>query len=129
MEKIKKTLNTEDMIYIIKELLSLSTQQTFTMESFFSNLEIKFSGDQNKVKMEIIRWLAYPEKLKINELTNIEYERVLRIIEYIGPREWVKETIDNSIHMTRMLSITPKCQISAATIGTFPELLDYDADF
>ena len=51
-----------------------------------------------------------------------DYVRVLRVVEYIGPREWVETTVAGSIHGTRWLG-TSKC-IRAATIGSYPELLD-----
>lgn len=47
--------------------------------------------------------------------------RVLRVIEYIGPREWVEKTVGNSIHGTK--TVQPNCEIRAATIGTYPEIL------
>lgn len=47
--------------------------------------------------------------------------RVLRIIEYIGPRDLVEEQIKRSIHGTKNWGngIT----INVATLGTFPEIL------
>lgn len=47
--------------------------------------------------------------------------RVLRIIEYVGPREWVEETVINSINGTKIVNIN--CMIRAATIGSYPEIL------
>jgi hypothetical protein len=47
--------------------------------------------------------------------------RVLRIIEYVGPRDWVEATVAKSIHGTR--EIDKDKRISAATIGAFPEIL------
>ena len=47
--------------------------------------------------------------------------RVLRIIEYRGPRSWVEKTIANSIHGTRF--VEPNKTISANTLGLFPEIL------
>lgn len=55
--------------------------------------------------------------------------RVLRIIEYVGPRAWVEKTINKSIHATKIFHIDPSCKISAATIGTFPELLEIEEGF
>lgn len=46
--------------------------------------------------------------------------RVLRVIEYVGEREWVERTIERSIHGTM------KCgqgEIRAAVVGAFPEVL------
>lgn len=48
--------------------------------------------------------------------------RVLRIIEYRGPRSWVEKTIAGSIHGTRFVG-EPNRTISANTIGLFPEIL------
>lgn len=48
--------------------------------------------------------------------------RVLRIIEYVGDREHVEEAINNSIHGTKIIAAS--LRIKAATIGSFPEILD-----
>lgn len=50
--------------------------------------------------------------------------RVLRIVEYVGPRDLIEKQIEQSIHGTknfgpRGLEIT----IRAATIGGYPEIL------
>ena len=47
--------------------------------------------------------------------------RVLRVVEYIGQRKWVEETIARSIKGTKIVSGFG--QIRAATIGDYPELL------
>jgi hypothetical protein len=48
--------------------------------------------------------------------------RVLRIIEYRGPRKWVESTVAKSIQGTRECG---KGQtITAATIGNYPEILE-----
>ena len=47
--------------------------------------------------------------------------RVLRIIEYVGPRSWVESTIAGSIHGTKNYGDTTR--INAATIGAYPEIL------
>jgi hypothetical protein len=46
--------------------------------------------------------------------------RVLRLIEYIGEREWVEETTKRSLHGTKVLD---RGQIVGVTIGEFPEEL------
>lgn len=47
--------------------------------------------------------------------------RVLRIIEYVGSRERVEETVRQSIQGDKvMIDLT----IRAATIGTYPEILE-----
>lgn len=48
--------------------------------------------------------------------------RVLRIIEYTGPRDRVEETIANSIQGTR--DCGRGLIIRGATIGTYPEILE-----
>ena len=50
-----------------------------------------------------------------------EIVRVLRIVEYVGEREWVEATVKCSIHGTRMVGNTNR--ITAVTISTFPELV------
>jgi hypothetical protein len=47
--------------------------------------------------------------------------RVLRIVEYVGPRDWVEQTVAGSINGTRVIAADR--HISAATIGAFPEIL------
>lgn len=47
--------------------------------------------------------------------------RVLRVIEYVGEREWVESTVANSIQGTKTVSY--KGTIRAATIGSYPEIL------
>jgi hypothetical protein len=48
--------------------------------------------------------------------------RVLRIVEYVGPRNWVEATVNNSIHGERR--INTNSVIKAATIGSYPEILE-----
>lgn len=47
--------------------------------------------------------------------------RVLRLIEYIGPRSLVEKAVERSMHGTKIFG---ELQINVATIGTFPEILD-----
>lgn len=53
--------------------------------------------------------------------------RVLRIIEYVGPRDAVEEQIKRSLHGTRAggrsLSGFGHCDITAMTLGLVPEVL------
>lgn len=51
--------------------------------------------------------------------------RILRIVEYIGPREAIEKQIENSIHGTRRFDhrLGP-VTINAVTIGEFPEILE-----
>jgi hypothetical protein len=51
-----------------------------------------------------------------------ETVRVLRIIEYVGPRNWVERVVSESIHGTKMIG--DDRMIRAATIGEYPEILD-----
>lgn len=46
--------------------------------------------------------------------------RVLRVIEYVGPRSAVEEQIRNSLHGERQFR---DIIIKVATVGTFPEIL------
>lgn len=55
-----------------------------------------------------------------------EIVRVLRVVEYIGPRDWVERTIAKSIHGTKF--IDDGKMISAATIGEFPEILNKEVE-
>jgi hypothetical protein len=60
--------------------------------------------------------------------------RVLRIYEFVGPREAVERQVSNSIHGERRFNIADLTgenrsvrgyvRIRAATIGTYPEILD-----
>ena len=51
-----------------------------------------------------------------------EKVRVLRVIEYVGPRSWVEQTVARSIHGTMVVGSDK--EIRAATIGTYPEILN-----
>ena len=48
--------------------------------------------------------------------------RILRIIEYTGPREKVEDQVARSLHGEKRLpnGVT----IKAATVGTYPEIID-----
>ena len=46
--------------------------------------------------------------------------RILRILEYVGEREWAEKQVANSLHGTKTL---PKGRITAVTLGSFPEIL------
>lgn len=50
--------------------------------------------------------------------------RVLRVVEYVGERAWVEETVARSIQGTKQ--INRRNSIKAATIGAYPELLEED---
>mgnify|MGYP007083468222 FL=1 len=51
----------------------------------------------------------------------MELVRVLRIVEYVGSRERVEETVRQSIHGDKVMK---DLTIRAATIGTYPEILE-----
>lgn len=48
--------------------------------------------------------------------------RVLRVIEYVGTRSQVEKIVTDSIHGTKIVG--PALAINAATIGTYPEILE-----
>ena len=48
--------------------------------------------------------------------------RVIRIVQYVGPRKFVEETVKNSIHGTYEIK-TQNLAITAVTLGTFPETI------
>lgn len=51
--------------------------------------------------------------------------RVLRIVEYVGPREAIEKQVANSIHGSRTYPTRfGEVTIRAATIGEYPEILD-----
>lgn len=50
--------------------------------------------------------------------------RVLRILEYVGPRSEIEKTLSNSIQGEIRLG---RSVIRAATLGLFPEILESDS--
>lgn len=56
--------------------------------------------------------------------------RVLRILEYVGPRDRVEDVLERSIHGTKRYgaSAAEEVQIRAATIGDYPEILSISAE-
>ncbi len=52
--------------------------------------------------------------------------RVLWLVEYVGPREWVEETVQRAIHGTRTLENGGR--IRAVTVDEFPEVLSSEQD-
>jgi hypothetical protein len=53
-----------------------------------------------------------------------EIVRVLRVIEYVGEREWVERQVAESIHGVKYISGSwGKGEIRAATVGVYPEIL------
>lgn len=58
-----------------------------------------------------------------NYAASKEIVRILRVIEYVGPREWVDEQIDRrGVKGTFKLPNKPNCQIREAILGETPEL-------
>ncbi len=55
----------------------------------------------------------------------MDYVRVLRVIEYTGPRDRVEETVAASIHGQK--DAGKGLVIRAATIGEYPEMLAISA--
>jgi hypothetical protein len=51
-----------------------------------------------------------------------EQVRVLRIIEYVGEREWVEQTVLRAIQNTKV--VKPNCTITAVTLTQYPEILE-----
>lgn len=56
--------------------------------------------------------------------------RVLRIVEYIGPRDAVEEQIRKSLHgehegaLSKVTGV--RCTIRATTLGEYPDLMDLE---
>ena len=55
---------------------------------------------------------------------NQDIVRVLRIVEYVGPRDWVEETVRRSLNYRYGRDAKGKWSITAATITQFPEILE-----
>jgi hypothetical protein len=50
--------------------------------------------------------------------------RVLRIVEYVGPRSWVEDQVSRSIQGTKVIVDGPRRKmIHAVTIGSYPGIL------
>jgi DNA-binding XRE family transcriptional regulator len=49
-----------------------------------------------------------------------EIVRVLRIIEYVGTREWVEKTLART---QPRIQVNPNCYIQSATLTSYPEVL------
>lgn len=52
----------------------------------------------------------------------VEIVRVVRIIEYVGPRVWVETTVARSIHGEKLVG--HNMRIRAATLGIYPDILE-----
>ncbi len=53
--------------------------------------------------------------------------RVLRILEYVGPRSWVETTLDNcAVKGTKTFAQrNGTCSIRSAIVGDYPEILNF----
>lgn len=50
--------------------------------------------------------------------------RVIRILEYVGPRSWVEKTLQKSaIQGTKDLGGDGRALITSVILGTFPEIV------
>jgi hypothetical protein len=49
--------------------------------------------------------------------------RVLRIVEYIGPRDLVEDQVAKSIHGSRQCGPNGAIRITAVTLGEFAEIM------
>jgi hypothetical protein len=47
--------------------------------------------------------------------------RVIRIIEYVGPRNKIEKQVANSLHGEK--DFGNGCKITAVTLGTYPEII------
>ena len=51
--------------------------------------------------------------------------RVLRVIEYVGPRSVIEKAVKSAIHGSKIIqSATGTLEIRAATIGLVPDILE-----
>ena len=51
--------------------------------------------------------------------------RVLRILEYVGPREWVEDTLNRAgVPVNGQMRIDETRCIRSAIVGTYPEILE-----
>lgn len=83
--------------------------------SDYERLEKEHLGDHEK------KTGIYVERSK-----QVDTIRVLRVIEYIGPRKAVEEQVRKSIHGERRIDYGSKGEvlIRAATVNEFPDILD-----
>lgn len=68
--------------------------------------------------------MATPQPLPNHQSQDLV--RVLRIIEYTGPRKRVERQIQESLHGTKNCGFG--LVIRAATIGTYPEILNSEKE-
>lgn len=67
------------------------------------------------------------EQLEQENRTREEIVRVLRLVEFEGPRELVEKQIAHSVHGTRVFQPKPdgrEVRITAVTLDCFPEVLE-----
>lgn len=86
-------------------------------------LAVKFFG--RKCLREVREMIANFKPLPPVVCKNADIVRVIRIIEYVGPRKEVQDQVRNSIHGTKLI-YDGAVRLTAVTIGEFPESLqDY----
>lgn len=61
----------------------------------------------------------------MNRSGKMDRVRVLRVIEYVGDREWVENTLSRSIQGTKVVDSKygKANEIRTAIVGNFPEIL------
>jgi len=109
------------------EEVSVSTKINFKDEIFSLVIDEGLGNSGHAVcffkTIEDVKQFTTNLQAKLKEVedgTNKEIVRVLRVIEYVGEREAVEECLAKSIHGTKKL---PKYEIRAATMGLYPEIL------
>jgi hypothetical protein len=59
----------------------------------------------------------------------VDIVRVLRILEYVGPRDWVETTLNNNAVPTNgERRIDKNRVIRSAILGSYPEILEQQQD-
>lgn len=76
-----------------------------------------------RARAEMAISMAEDEK----EEVQLELVRVLRVVEYVGPRDQIEEQVRVSIHGEKRFGRGEAIIIRAATIGTFPEILERES--
>lgn len=61
--------------------------------------------------------------MKDSDAYDEEQVEVMRLIRYRGPRFWVEDQLNRSIHGTKVMEKPAGATIDAVTIGDFPTIL------
>lgn len=64
---------------------------------------------------------------RIEEFDRSDHVRILRVIEYTGTRVETEQAVRSSLHGERIIK-DGKVTIKAATVGTFPDILEESND-